>query len=205
MLNKFLSQQARKPSGFFGRFIVPRFMTKVSASINAQMLELVDARGNDRILEIGFGSGDGVHAMASAVSDGVVEGVDFSSAMHAVATKLNKEHIDAGRVKLVHGDFITAPYSDDTFDTVCSTHTIYFWSDLEHALSRMFSILKFGGQAVLGFDDMSRSKGKKPDMEVFNFVTEASVRQALQNVGFSRVESHFVYGDDAKICLCAVK
>ena len=53
----FFSEQARKPSGFFGRWVMSKIFDHGNAAINDFMKEQLLLQENDHILEIGFGTG----------------------------------------------------------------------------------------------------------------------------------------------------
>lgn len=187
MFKKFFSRQARKPSGIVGRLFMSRLFEKGNAPLNRKMLELVAAGGQDRILEIGFGNGSTIMAMADALDGGIVEGIDFSDAMLSAAVKRNRKHIDAGTVKLRHGNFDTSLYPVESFDTVCSANTIYFWQDRSHTITRIREILRPGGKLVLAYVDKSKMRNMPLDMEVFSPISHEEVRELLETAGFSKV------------------
>ncbi len=55
--SSFFSQQARKPAGLFGRFVMSTIFNKGNADLNGFVKELMAVQKNDSILEIGFGTG----------------------------------------------------------------------------------------------------------------------------------------------------
>jgi len=196
-IKDYFSRQARKPSGLFGRFFMTRVFVKGNLALNRLMTGLVDADGNDQILEIGFGPGAVVFDMANALTDGMVEGIDFSDAMISVATKKNKHHISAGKVKLIHGNFDETEYETESFHTVCSSNTIYFWPDPEATLSRIFHVLKPGGSLVLAFGGKEKLKDMSLDMDVFTLYSIEDVQNLLTKSGFPSHEVHTANGPDS--------
>ena len=103
--SSFFSEQARKPSGLFGRFVMSLVFDKGNAFLNSFADELMSVQPNDRILEIGFGTGKLIQRMAKQLQDGLIEGVDFSSTMASIAQKRNQKYIARGIVKLIEGRF----------------------------------------------------------------------------------------------------
>lgn len=206
MFTKFFSSQARRPSGLFGRWFMTLVFDKGNRALNKRMLELVAAGGSQRILEIGFGGGGCVKAMADELKDGMVEGVDFSDAMMHVAVRRNKKHIASGKVKLIQGDFAQAEYPPGRFDTVCSANTIYFWRDLKFTFSKICEVLKPGGQLVLAFVDRNKMKDLPLDMNVFTPVSHLHIQELLGTTGFSRVAIHPLPGfETVMFCVQAHK
>lgn len=202
----YFSRQARKPTGLFGHFFMSKLFDKGNSEVNQRMTELVNAKGSDKILEIGFGSGGVIQNMASTLTDGTVEGIDFSNAMMRVAQRKNKHHLATGMVKLTHGNFDEVPYSPASFDTICSANTIYFWPDQNATACKIFDTLKPGGTLVLAFRGKSKMKDMTLNMTVFRPVSADDVRGILQKSGFSSIEIHPVNGhDSAKYCVTAHK
>ena len=74
----FFSEQARKPSGFFGRWVMSKIFDHGNAAINDFMKEPLLLQENDHVLEIGFGTGKLIFEMAKRVNTGLIEGIDLS-------------------------------------------------------------------------------------------------------------------------------
>ncbi len=76
-------------------------------------LEKLDACEGEVILELGFGTGYCISAIAKAVGDsGKVYGIDISEGMFGITSqRLDKESLSE-RVELTCGDATTLPYPD---------------------------------------------------------------------------------------------
>lgn len=184
----FFTEQARKPSGVFGRWVMSRIFDQGNAVLNGFVKELLVLERSDHVLEIGFGTGKLISEMAELTGEGLIEGIDFSDTMVAMAARRNKRHIAQGRVKVVRGDFEKAAYPDGCFDKVCSTNTIYFWSDPENYLKRILALLKPGGKLILAFEDSGQLEGKKLSVDLFRIYGEDEVKQLLVASGFVGVD-----------------
>ena len=103
----FFSKQARRPEGLFGRIVMRIVFDQGNAFLNNFVSDLMSVQTDDRIIEIGSGTGKLIYKMAQKMDKGVIEGVDFSSAMVSVARKRNKNNIAKGRVKILEGDLTT--------------------------------------------------------------------------------------------------
>lgn len=156
--SSYYSKQARKPTGIFGRFIMPRIFNRGNAALNALVYEALSVQKNDHVLEIGFGPGTLIKKIAEHLEDGLVEGIDFSEPMVVLAQKKNKRHIVTGKAKIHLGDFDEVPFDDHCFDKIFSVNTVYFWKVPKATISKIGRALKPGGRLVIGFHD-------KPDME----------------------------------------
>ena len=181
----FFSEQARKPSGIFGLFVMSRIFDKGNADLNAFMKELLSPEEKDHILEIGFGTGKLIQDMARIATQGLVEGVDFSEAMVSIARQRNRKHIANNRVKLRQGSFEAMSYDANCFDKVCTANTLYFWQNPEDTVKKVLRILKPGGKFIVGFGDKAQLEQKSLSSDVFRFYSGDDVRNLLLDGGFS--------------------
>lgn len=184
MFSDYFSRQARKPSGWFGRLVMAIVFNRGNAAMNAFMLEMVSVKPGDHILEIGFGTGKLMQAMANQVQAGIIEGVDFSETMVAMAKKRNHHHMAAGRVIIHQGDFDTLGMAVNRFDKVCTVNTVYFWPDPNKTLQKIRRLLKPGGKLLLGFHTKSQLEQMSLDTDVFRFYSREDIRNLLQKAGF---------------------
>ena len=88
--SRVLSLQARKPSGIIGRYLMKKIFNNLNADLNSFINEILDLQKEDRVLEVGFGSGKLIGKMADVTTEGIVEGIDFSQVM------LKQARLEAG-------------------------------------------------------------------------------------------------------------
>ena len=125
-------------------------------------LELLAARPGERILEVGFGTGQSRVELAQAVGEtGSVHGIDISSGMREVAQKRLAEQDLHERVDLRVEAAPPLPYDDQTFDAVSMSFTLELFEepDLVGLLAESRRVLAPGGR--LGVVSMA----KVPDGE----------------------------------------
>lgn len=89
----YFSKQARKPSGIFGRVFMSKIFDKGNLELNNLSQESLAIQKSDSILEIGCGTGLLINNIGDRLKNGIVEGVDFSKTMIAIAKKKNKKTI----------------------------------------------------------------------------------------------------------------
>ena len=140
---------------------------------------------DDRIFEIGFGTGKLIYKLAQQIDKGLIEGVDFSRTMVSIAQKRNKKNIAKGTVKIFEGDFDTMPCEKETFSKVCSVNTLYFWPTPVHTARKIADILKPDGKFILAFEDIEQLKQRKLNQEVFHLYSKDEVQDLFINAGFS--------------------
>jgi SAM-dependent methyltransferase len=154
---RFIVNQARKPTGRFGRLFA-RGMNIGHWPVIQWGLEHVDIRRTDVILDVGCGGGKTIRHLARLAQEGKVYGIDYSQASVAAATSVNRRYIDAGRVDIQHGSVASLPFPDATFDLVTAAETCYFWPDLVENLREIRRVLKPGGRLIL-INEAYRDKG----------------------------------------------
>ena len=203
----FFSNQARKPTGLFGRLVMSVIFDVGNARLNRFVNEVMSVQEDDRILEIGFGTGKLIDEMAKQIDRGFIEGVDFSKTMVSIAQRRNKKHIARGKVKIVRGNFDEMSYKKEAFHKVCSVNTIYFWTDAANTAKKIADILEPGGKFVAAFEDIAQLKQRNLNSEVFRLYSKNDVKTLLSNAGFSHgvsIESR-EFGSSIFNCAIAIK
>ena len=165
-----------------------RLFNKGNADLNDFVKDLLELQEQDRVLEIGFGPGKLINQMAQITTQGLVEGLDFSDTMLTLASETNKQFIARGRVRLQRGNCNAMPYSDESFDKVCTVNTIYFWGNPNKTFEEIFRVIKSGGKLVVGFRDKDQMKDLPLSQDVFSYYTTDEVKTFLSNAGFTDVQ-----------------
>ncbi|AKB37071.1 2-heptaprenyl-1,4-naphthoquinone methyltransferase [Methanosarcina siciliae C2J] len=88
-------------------------------------LQKVKAAPGEVILEIGFGTGQGILKLAQAVGNsGKVYGIDISEKMCEI-TRLKVEKAGFSKwVQLINGDALSLPFSDSSFNAIFMSFTL---------------------------------------------------------------------------------
>jgi ubiquinone/menaquinone biosynthesis C-methylase UbiE len=122
------------------------------AKPKARALEMLGVKEGQVVLEIGFGTGHGVLALAEAVGEsGRVHGLDLSPRMLA----LTQARVDtagySGRVALRNGDAITLPYGDACFDAIFMSFVLELFDtpEIPQVLSECCRVLKPNGRIAV--------------------------------------------------------
>jgi arsenite methyltransferase len=187
-VSTFIAGQLRRPSGLFGRHVVPRILNRSNAAMNKLTLRLLELVPDDRVLEIGFGGGDLIDRIAPVVTRGQIAGVDFSSEMTAFCTKRFRHLVAAGRLELRSADVGALPYAAGTFTKAATVNTIYFWPDPVAALSSIRRTLRAGGRLVVSFNPPATAAKLPYTKHGFALYEPDQVRALLLEANFRAVE-----------------
>ena len=151
MAKQILSKQLAYPSGFLGKYMMGRFLNRVTSSHNLLVLDQMAVQRSDRVLEIGFGGGALLEKIVQKAPEGFVAGIDLSDEMVANSKSRFREMIKTGRLKILKGTVETLPFPDSHFHKVCTVNTVYFWSDLGKCFGELYRVMKPGGYLTLGY------------------------------------------------------
>lgn len=158
-------------------------------------LELLKASAGERVLEIGFGTGHSLIALAKAVGpSGKVFGLDLSDKM----LKLAKANLTrAGlleRARLRCGDGAQLPYADGSLDGIFMSFTLELFDtpEIPKVLRECKRVLRSGGRIVVV--GMSKDARHDPLIGVFEWTHKhfpnfldcrpIYVREALERAAF---------------------
>lgn len=115
-----------------------------NAEMRAEALELFDVDEDDRVLDIGCGTGFGTEGLLEHTEH--VHGLDQSA--HQLKRAYGKFGRD-GPVKFYRGDAERLPFGDNTFDALWSSGSIEYWPDPVAALREFRRVTEPGGNVLV--------------------------------------------------------
>src|SRR5690348_8577340 len=104
------------------------------SDITDQTLALMDLQPNDRVLDLGCGTGWASRRMARIVNGGEVIGVDVADEMLRRAEAASKE---LANVRYLWGSAESLPVPDNYFSKVLSVESFYYYADQGAALDEL--------------------------------------------------------------------
>src|SRR5919201_2665320 len=90
-------------------------------------VDTLQVRPADRLLEAGCGHGVAVSLVCERLTTGTITAIDRSSKMIEMATRRNREHVEAGRAVLQAVALEEADLGDRRFDKVFAFNVTPFW------------------------------------------------------------------------------
>jgi SAM-dependent methyltransferase len=112
----------------------------------------LEVRPADRLLEIGCGHGVAISLVCEKLTTGTITAIDRSSKMIEMATRRNREHVDAGRAVLEAVALEEADLGDRRFDKVFAFNVAPFWLQPKAALAVVREHLAQNGAVYLFWD-----------------------------------------------------
>jgi SAM-dependent methyltransferase len=119
-------------------------MERTHLPIVEPMLALIEFKPQDKVLDVGCGTGWLVRRIAPLVSAGLAAGMDVSDAMVRRAEALSAR---LPNVAFARGGAEAIPWDSGSFTTVLSVESAYYWPDPAKGLREIFRVLSPGGSA----------------------------------------------------------
>ncbi len=193
------------PDGEAGRVMLDRMNTGNHEQLANWGLDHLSCAGARRALDLGCGGGANLGRLLDRMgSGGFAAGLDYSELSVEVSRERNGRAIAEGRCEVVQGDVSALPFGAGEFDAVTAFETVYFWPDVEGALSEAFRVLRSGGSLLI----CNEADGEDPStvefarsIEGMSVYTASELEAFMLNAGFSDVQA---YRDSETGYVCAI-
>ncbi|WP_435067523.1 methyltransferase domain-containing protein [Haloplanus sp. C73] len=169
-----------------------KYLSKVYDRVNpfiwneemrAEALELFALDSDDRVLDVGCGTGFGTEGLLQYSDD--VHALDQS--IHQMEKAFEKFG-RTGPVEFYRGDAERLPFADDSFDALWSSGSIEYWPNPVDALAEFRRVVKPGGPVlVVGPNYPSSSLFQRLADAIMLFYDEAEADRMFAEAGFDDV------------------
>ena len=126
------------------------------------VVERLDVRPDDRVLEIGCGHGVAATLVCERLEGGRLTAIDRSEKMVQAATRRNAAHVEDGRAEFLVADLEDFDPGDRRFDKVFAVRVGLFDRDPGRARGIVEGWLAPGGEVFAFFDRPTKGKGENP-------------------------------------------
>lgn len=116
------------------------------SDITEQTLSFMAIRPQDRILDLGCGTGWASRRMARLASAGEVVGLDVADEM---LRRAQESSAGVDNVRYVWGSAENIPFPDDQFSKVLSVESFYYYADQGKALDELRRVIAPGGELFI--------------------------------------------------------
>ncbi|MGD9530207.1 class I SAM-dependent methyltransferase [Pseudonocardia sp.] len=143
-LNRSLDNPFARPRGLRGR-LAGRFMAVVGGRTSGEVAALLALRPRDTVLEVGYGPGTLLAALAQRPERPVLVGVDPSAEMAELAARR------VGQAELRLGTAAETRLPDASVDHAVSVNNVAIWPDLDAGLDELCRVVRPGGTVLLAW------------------------------------------------------
>ncbi len=185
-------QNTCKPEGFGGKLMV-KMMNSGHTHLANWGFSKISVNEDSKVLDVGCGGGANIAVWLDICKNGHVTGLDFSDVSVGESRKLNDTAIKQKRCEVLQGNVADMPFDDESFDCVSAFETIYFWPGLTKCFTEVNRVLKSGGTFMIcnEIDGTNTADEKWPKMiDGMSIYNDKQIRDALEEAGFSDIESH---------------
>ncbi|HAT73205.1 MAG TPA: hypothetical protein DCS63_10355 [Elusimicrobia bacterium] len=136
---------------------------------------LLNLHKSDKVLDVGCGHGHTLMYITRQLGiHGRAVGLDIGEPLLAVAERVLRKEMSAGKLELIKGDASKRlPFPNASFEKIVSHNVIECVPDKIHFINECFRILKRGGLLVLSHDDF--------DTQIYNSSFPALSRELVHN------------------------
>jgi ubiquinone/menaquinone biosynthesis C-methylase UbiE len=144
------------------------------------VVNALGTRRQPRILDVATGTGRVPVAVAAAVDEAMIVGLDDAARMLAIAAEKLAPY--RPRVSLVRHPAAPLPFAAGCFDVVTCLEALEFFPSDEAALAEMVRVLRPGGALLT-----TRRRGWEGRLFLTRYRTEGALRQQLEQLGMEAI------------------
>ncbi len=182
-----LRTQFGMPSGLVGTTIMRPLLNLANKRLMDAAIELLDVRVRDKVLDVGFGGGYSLFALAQRANRGRVTGLDYSHDMVDAAGQEIAHRNLQNRILVQHGSVMALPFQEAAFDKVLTVNSIYYWPQLLAGLRELARVLKRCGGLAIGFRPPITLRPFTSGWQAFHLFEPEEVAECMRRAGITAV------------------
>lgn len=159
----------------------------------------------ENILDIGCGGGAAITQLATIYPKSLIYGCDVSPVSIESTLERNKNLVEEGRVQVKQCGVSNLDFLSDTFNSVYSIESLYFWPNQQEDLKEVFRVLKNDGKFMTALEmvggNMSEKSSAIAEKLNMNCPSPEKLKELLKNVGFTDIT---IDHNEAHGWLCAI-
>jgi SAM-dependent methyltransferase len=164
------------------------FVPALFAQWAPMIVDLAGVRAGDHVLDLACGTGVAARAAADRVGPtGSVVGLDLNPAMLEVASRIR------GDIEWRQGDVAELPFEREAFDAVVCQSAVFFFPDLDRALSEMARVVRRDGMIAI------QTYASLADQTAFAEL-EAIVKRVATGASLDLLDTYWSVGDLGALC-----
>ncbi|GEN55090.1 class I SAM-dependent methyltransferase [Halobacillus faecis] len=179
-----LYNQFAKPEGIAGKF-AGMFMERENKELNDWTLSFLNVGKEDRVLEVGFGSGAALKKIAAREPEALY-GIDPSEEMVEMVLKKLNDQTSSKQIGIFHGEAYHLHHFHKPLDKIYAVNTITFWDQPLEILRHLRTLLSEKGKIALTI--VPHEEGATDDTTE---VLGGQIQNLLIKAGFRRVCIHY--------------
>lgn len=188
--NKTIAAMLVKPEGELGRKVAEN-MNRSNYHVIHWTIEALGISAGDEVLEIGFGNGDHIKGLLEKAKDISYTGVDISETMVQEASSRYPEAVKAKQVRFLLVPSDRLPFPDNTFDSIITVNTLYFWQSPDLYLKEIMRVLKPDGTFCLGIRSRDFMQNLPFVQYGFTLYNQKEVEALFTDHGFKVLKSTY--------------
>ena len=179
-LSVLIGRQLAHPGGWAGQLLAVA-MQVANRLPNRAILEALDARAGQTVVDLGCGEGSLIARIPRTVA---TIGIDRSSAMVAAATRRNRAAIAAGQCRVVMGDILNVSLGDRSVDRIIASNVLYFCNDIPALIAECRRVARPGAKLLIYVTARSTMrKWRFASNATHRHFSAWSLREELQQAG----------------------
>lgn len=182
-----MAEQLARPSGPLA-LLAAVMLNQRNRGLIERSIASLDVRPGQKVLDVGFGGAVSLDLLTRQVGHGHVVGIDPSAEMVERAGRVLMRQVTDGRLTVEVGWAEAIPFTDDAFDRVLTSQTVYFWSDVKSGLLEIYRVLRPAGRLAVAMMPRAHQEHHGFHGRGCNVLSHDDLMSGMEDAGFVDVK-----------------